>query len=101
MEKEERKNFTDELEKQCLLADTAYIRESIEDECESVVRLLMQSKANTVIVPMHDICCMDASARLNAPSTVSGNNWTFRFIESDFKNRKAAWLKSMTEEYNR
>jgi len=101
MGKAERAAFSKSFEKQCLLADVAYINETIEDECESVVRLLMQSKANTVIMPMHDICCFGSEARLNAPSTVSGGNWTFRFIEKDFKNRKAAWLKNMCEEYAR
>ena len=96
-----KKAFTEELERQCLQADVAYIRESIEDECESIVRLLMSSKADTVIIPMHDILCFGEEARLNAPSTVSCKNWTFRFIEKDLKNRKAAWLKEMTKEYRR
>ena len=101
MDKSERKAFEEELEKQCLQADVPYLTETIEDECESVVRLLMASKADTVIVPMHDILCLGEDARLNAPSTVSGRNWTFRFIEKDLKLRKAAWLKEMTEEYCR
>ena len=96
-----RKSFTQETEKQCLQADVPYIREAIEDECESVIRLLFSSKANTVVIPMHDILCMGEEARLNAPSTVSGQNWTFRFVDSDLKKRKASWLRSLTEEYNR
>ena len=96
-----RKEFETELENQCLEMDTPYLTETIEEECESVIRLLMASKANTVIVPMHDILCFGNEARLNAPSTVSGNNWTFRFTLKDFKKRKAAWLKAMTEEYQR
>ena len=101
MPKEEATAFTAQLENECLQADVAYIRESVDDECESIVRLLFSSKANTVIVPMQDILCMGEEARMNAPATVSGNNWTFRFIESDLRNRKAAWLKSLTEEYQR
>ena len=93
--------FEEELENQCLQADVPYLTETIIEECESVIRLLMSSKANTVIIPMHDILCLDNSARMNAPSTVSGNNWTFRFTEKDFKKRKAAWLASMAEEYQR
>jgi 4-alpha-glucanotransferase len=50
---------------------------------------------------MHDVLCLGEEARLNAPSTVSGNNWTFRFVGSDFGKRKAAWLKTLTEEYQR
>ncbi|MBQ3221233.1 MAG: 4-alpha-glucanotransferase [Clostridia bacterium] len=101
MNKKERKAFEKELEKQCLLLDVAYLTETIEEECESVIRLLIASNADTVIVPMHDILCMGEEARLNAPSTVSGKNWTFRFTEKDFKKRKAARLKEMITEYQR
>lgn len=96
-----RRAFTAETEKQCLQADVPYIRETIEDECESIIRLLFSSKANTVIIPMHDVLCMGDEARLNAPSTVTGKNWTFRFVEGDLKKRKANWLRSLAEEYNR
>ena len=101
MDEQTRKAFTDELEKQCLQADVAYIKETVDDECESIVRLLFSSKANTVIIPMHDILCLGEEARLNAPSTVSGKNWTYRYTECDFKRRKAFWLKELTTEYNR
>ncbi len=101
MDKCERKAFEEELEKQCLQADVPYITETMEDECESIIRLLTASVADTVIIPMHDILCMGEEARLNAPSTVSGQNWTFRFVEKDLKLRKASWLKEMAEEYRR
>lgn len=101
MDEAQRKDFETELEKQCLLADVPYITETVEDECKTVIALLMATKADTVIVPMHDVLCFGEEARLNAPSTVSENNWTFRFTEEDFGRRKAAWLKSLTEEYKR
>ncbi len=99
--KAERKSFEKTLENECLAADTPYVVEAIEDECQSVIELLFSLKANTVIIPMQDVLCMGAEARLNAPSTVSNLNWTFRFTEKDFKHRKAAWLKDLTERYNR
>lgn len=101
MDEDGRKSFETELENQCLQADVAYIRETVEEECESIIRLLMSSKADTVIIPMHDVLCLGEEARLNAPSTVSNQNWTFRFTETDFKRRKAARLKEMTIEYQR
>ncbi len=97
----ERKGFETELEKQCLQADTPYLTETVEDECQSIIRLLFSSKADTVIVPMQDILALGKEARLNAPSTVSGANWTYRFTQKDLRRRKAAWLKEMTQEYNR
>ena len=100
-DKDERKAFEKVLEEECLQADVAYVTETIEDECQTIIELLMSLRADTVIVPMHDVLCFGEEARLNEPSTVSGKNWTFRFVESDFKRRKAAWLKALTETYNR
>ena len=93
--------FEKELENQCLQLDVPYVTETIDDECESIIRLLIASQADTVILPMHDVLCMDDEARLNAPSTVSGQNWTFRFTDNDLKKRKAAFLKAVCEEYQR
>ena len=99
--KEERKLFEKVLEEECLNAEVAYVTETIEDECQTIIELLMSLKADTVIIPMQDILCMGTEARLNAPSTVSNQNWTFRFTEKDFKRKKAAWLKNLTEIYKR
>ncbi len=101
MDGKTRKAFEQELENQCLQMDVPYVVETVEEECESIIRLLMSSKADTVIVPMHDVLCMGEEARLNAPSTVSGQNWTFRFVEKDWKKKKAAFLKTLCEEYQR
>ncbi len=101
MPKKERKSFEKILEEECLAAETPYVVETIEDECQSVIELLFSLKADRVIIPMQDVLCMGEEARLNAPSTVSNKNWTFRFTERDFKHRKAAWLKRLTEEYDR
>lgn len=101
MEASERKDFETVLEEECLNADVAYLTETLENECETMIELLTSTKADTVIVPMHDVLGFGEEARLNAPSTVSGKNWTFRFTEKDFKRKKAAWLKGLTETYNR
>ncbi len=100
-EKAERKAFESVLEEECLKAEVPYITETVEDECETIIALLMSSKADTVIIPMHDILCFGEEARLNAPSTLSGKNWTFRFTEKDLRRRKAAWLKGLLKEHGR
>ncbi len=101
MDGEARRAFELVLEKECLEADVPYITETLEDECRTMIELLASTKADTVIVPMHDVLALGAEARLNAPSTLSGSNWTYRFTERDLKRRKAAWLKELTEEYKR
>jgi 4-alpha-glucanotransferase len=46
---------------------------------------------------MHDILALGQEARLNAPSTVSGGNWTFRYILSDLKN-KTTCIENIAEQ---
>ena len=101
MDESTRKDFENVLEDECLKADVPYITETVEAECRSIIELLFSCKANTVIIPMHDVLCFGAEARLNAPSTVSSQNWTFRFTLQDFGRRKAAWLKELTDVYKR
>ena len=101
MEKSERLAFEKALEDECISAEVPYVTETIEDECKSIIELLFSSNADLVIIPMHDVTCFGAEARLNAPSTVSMQNWTFRFVQADFGRRKAAWLKQLTETYHR
>ena len=101
MDEGTRKDFETAFEEQCLALDVPYLTETIEDECRSIIELLFASKADTVIVPMHDVLCLDEEARLNAPSTVSNQNWTFRFTCNDFGRRKAAWLQALAQAYDR
>ena len=101
MDETQRKAFEKQLEDECLTADVAYLTETVEDECKTIIELLFSSIADYVIVPMQDVLCMGKEARLNAPATVSMQNWTFRFTEKDFGRRKAAWLLELTQTYNR
>ncbi len=99
--KEERKEFEKILEEECLAADVAYVTETMDDECQSIIELVMSTPADTVMIPMQDILALGGEARLNAPSTVGNQNWTYRFTLKDFKRRKAAWLKGLNERYKR
>ena len=101
LDKNARRALETTLEEECLSADVPYITETVEDECKTMIELLMWSKANTVIFPMNDVLCMGEESRFNAPSTVSDKNWTFRFIEKDFGFKRAAWLKGLTKVYKR
>ncbi len=101
MSSKERKSFEKVLEEQCLELETPYLTETVEEECQSIIELLFASKAGLVIIPMQDILAFGDEARLNAPSTLSSKNWSFRFIEKDFKHRKAARLKDLAESYDR
>ncbi|MDC1105790.1 4-alpha-glucanotransferase [Prolixibacteraceae bacterium] len=65
---------------------------------EQVVRLLMQSHANGVILQMQDLLELGKSARMNTPGTTTGN-WQWRISDRIFPELE--WFKEMIQVYNR
>ena len=57
--------------------------------------------ADVVILPLHDVLCLGKESRINFPSTVSTENWSYRFEKRDLKKSAQIWLKRLTEKYDR
>lgn len=93
--------FDDDLKTECLRANVVYNGENSTQKCLSAVRLLMASRAFLAIVPMQDILAKGSEARINFPSTVSTNNWSYRFTKDDFSDQTAEWLSVLIEENGR
>ncbi len=79
----ERERMLADLRSECLRAGVMLRGKSDRAICRTIIRLLYASKADTVILPMQDILFMGAEGRMNAPSVVSSNNWSLRFLGSD------------------
>ena len=65
-----------------------------------MIRLLMASVAQAVIVPMQDVLGLPSSARLNIPSSSKGN-WRWRLKTSDLRSDLMEVLKEMSFLYGR
>ncbi len=63
-------------------------------------RLAMASVAGIAILPMQDILGLDASSRMNLPSTVQGN-WQWRLLPNELTPELKRRLREMTEIYGR
>jgi 4-alpha-glucanotransferase len=66
-----------------------------------MIKLLFASKAFMAIVPMQDVLCLGVESRMNFPSTVSPDNWSYRFKKSDFSSQTAAWLCEQSKKNKR
>ncbi|MBD3401738.1 4-alpha-glucanotransferase [candidate division GN15 bacterium] len=66
----------------------------------ALLRLIMVSVADTVVVPMQDVLGLDADSRMNVPSTSNGN-WGWRLHDAQLHDDVAELLASMTVRYNR
>jgi len=65
-----------------------------------LIRLLMRSAANMVVVPMQDVLGLTEQARMNLPATVQGN-WKWRFAPEQLTPAIKARLTEMTRIYGR
>ena len=63
-----------------------------------VCHFLLDSEANLVILPVWDICGYKQEARINVPSTLSDQNWSWKL--KDFKTfpeeieKTKEWIKN-------
>ena len=71
-----------------------------EEAPEAFCRAVMESVADTAILPMQDVLGLDGSARMNFPGTVGGN-WLWRMKPGAASDEKAAELKKLVQETNR
>ena len=94
-------NFVKDLKRECKLLGVRYNNKTVEDTCETVIKTVFASKANTCILPMQDVLHFGIETRMNFPSSLSGDNWTFRFKEEDFTQKTAKKLKKLVKKYER
>lgn len=82
-----------------------YVRRYFECSDEGVlwhmIRCLMMSTSKWVIFPMQDILGLDASARMNVPSTCGTSNWSWKMRKEDIDSDSFAGIKYYTELYGR
>jgi 4-alpha-glucanotransferase len=64
------------------------------------IRMAMMSVANTIIIPVQDILGLGTEARMNTPSTASGN-WKWRLEPGVLTPEIAGMLKELTVIYGR
>lgn len=66
----------------------------------SMIRLAMNSVANSVVFPLQDILGCDSDARMNVPGKETGN-WAWRYDAADLNLSATKKLLQMTEVYGR
>ena len=65
-----------------------------------LIRLGMMSVANTIVIPAQDVLGLGEEARMNRPSTLSGN-WEWRLLPDQLTSSYAEMLLELTETYGR
>jgi 4-alpha-glucanotransferase len=66
----------------------------------AMIRALMASVADTVLIPMQDVLGLGSEARMNLPGRM-GNNWKWRYEREQLRPEMARRLRALTELYER
>lgn len=75
--------------------------DKLENFADRAIKTIMQSCADTVIIPIQDYLNLKSDARMNVPSVV-GENWLFRITDDVLKNKKLVErIAEITHTYRR
>jgi 4-alpha-glucanotransferase len=66
----------------------------------AMIRTLMASVADTVLIPMQDVLGLGGEARMNLPGRMAGN-WRWRYESSQLRPEMAVRLKMLAKLYDR
>ena len=66
----------------------------------AMIRALMASVADTVLIPMQDVLGLGSRARMNRPGRMEGN-WRWRYERGELRPELALRLRALTELYER
>jgi 4-alpha-glucanotransferase len=65
-----------------------------------LIRGVMESVANTAVIPLQDVLGLDTTARMNTPAT-TGGNWRWRFTWNELDSAKVGRMRALTETTDR
>ena len=68
--------------------------------CKKIIRTMLASHADTVIIPIQDIFVYGADTRMNTPGTAK-NNWAYRVTSDQLNSINRAYFKDMNQLYSR
>lgn len=72
-----------------------------EGMADAIIRLCYASKAKCAIVPLQDWLKIGGEGRINMPSTLSADNWSYRVPANYAELAPSAVLREAAAEYNR
>lgn len=98
----EKQRFVRDFRDECKKFGVGSAAVTPEEYCAEAVRLAFASPSYLCVAPLHDLLALGAEARINAPSTLSTKNWSFRYPKAQLLSPEVKeTLLRLTLEYRR
>jgi len=101
LSEKERETFLKDLKNECALSGVTPELSTPEEVVDTVVELAISSKADRVIIPVQDLLRLGKEARMNLPSTLSTDNWSFRIKDGELTTTLFNRLAGLNKKYKR
>ena len=101
LDDERYKIFKNDMIKQCKLLNVPYNGNCNKALVNTMVELGYASVAKYAIFTMQDLLALDIDSRMNLPSTVSTDNWSYRISKKDLSDKLKERLASYSKKYKR
>lgn len=101
LEEKELERVDEIVQEQCEKLGVEYTGKTPKQLSYLAVELVFASKAKVAVAPYHDILGLGQEARINAPSVLSENNWSFRFSQEHFSAENWKKIKTLVKKYDR
>lgn len=98
---EELNVFVSDVLVECKKMGVEFRNRKPKDLVETVVELAFASKANLCIIPMQDFLLQGGESRMNFPSTVSVDNWSYRILKKHLNLDLNIKIRNLVKKYNR
>ncbi|HKL72626.1 MAG TPA: 4-alpha-glucanotransferase [Candidatus Onthovivens sp.] len=93
------------IEKECKKFSLPFNKDASEESLVyTLCELNLASASKAALLPLQDIFAIGKRGRMNFPSTVSVDNWSWRISKDEFDNNydiKVSFLKGLVEKYQR
>lgn len=93
--------FIQDLKYECSELNVEAKYDIVTNLVNTVVELAFASKANICIIPIQDFLAQGSSTRMNLPSTVSTDNWSYRIRRDYLSDSLAKRILDYNTKYNR
>ncbi len=93
--------YKNDLKHECDLLNVKYRGRSKKTLVYTTIELGYASKAKYAIFPIQDLLACDNDTRMNLPSTVSTDNWSYRISKRDLSEKLKDTLRDYSKKYRR
>ena len=93
--------FKQGVKEECDLYHVDYKDDTLENLTRTLDSLCYAGPSFSAIVPIQDILALGDFSRINHPSTLSTDNWSYRTSKEDFSDEVKEFLLANAKKYNR